>query len=190
MRKILFSLIMIAATVGIVTSSAYALFSDTSNVQGVSISSGNAALKINGNHDVTANWFTEKVYPGWIGGQRLSLGNVSTSNINLDLVAKLQDVSGDWDSLKDKTLVAIVEYASSTDADAALIAKNPGLNAVANTGWVSFSAWYRNNKSIGTNLKNNTTHEFVFWASIDTSAGTEITGKSVNSNWVITGTQS
>lgn len=191
MKRILFSLIMIAVTVGIVTASAYALFSDTANVQGVTINSGNADLKINGDQSFTASsWFTDSVYPGWIGGQKFYLGNSSSSNISLDLTAKLTSASGNWGELKDKINVALVEYGSSSDADAAIAAKNPGLAATANTGWVSFSDWNSSARAIGTKLEKNKTHYFVFWGTIANTVGNDISGKSVNSNWVITGNQS
>lgn len=190
MKKILFSLIMIAVTVGIVTASAYALFTDSSDVKGVSITSGDANLLVNGGESLNANWFADKVYPGWVSGQRFNLKNASASNINLNLTAKLSSVAYSWDSLKDTTLVALVEYSSWQDADAALAAKNPSLNAVENTGWISLADWYTTAKSIDTSIQQNQTHDFVFWTMIDKEATSQqIAGKSVSTNWLITANQ-
>jgi inosine-uridine nucleoside N-ribohydrolase len=46
MKKILLSILAIALTVGTVSASAYALFTDTANISGITITSGNADLQV------------------------------------------------------------------------------------------------------------------------------------------------
>lgn len=191
MRRILFSLIMIAATVGIVSASAYALFIDKAEVKGVSFSSGNADLLINGSGGINdADWFADEVYPGWIGGKYFYLTNDSDSNIGLTLTARLESATNDWGILKDKVNVALIEYSNSADALEAINKKDPSYGAGASTGWVSLSDW--NNatpKAFGTSIAHKANHFYVFWTQVATTADNTIIDKGTNTNWVINANQ-
>lgn len=114
MKKILLSILAIALTVGTVSASAYALFNDTVNVGGITISSGNADLKIyDGDHGseivsgTVTNLKFEGLYPGFRDYGKFTFKNDSKSNISLALTGRLTNANGEWDSLKNNIYAAI-----------------------------------------------------------------------------------
>jgi hypothetical protein len=192
LKKIIFGVLGIVLAVTLVSGSAYALFSDTVPVSGLSLSTGSADLKINGNLDAISNALSvTNAYPGWIDGVAFSLTNSSTTPIQLDTAARLTAATGSWGELSPVVMVAVVEYASSTDANNAMSAKNPVLaNVTANTGWLSLADWNSSTPtSFGTTLPNSGIHYYVLWSMIPSSADNSIAGKAVSVDYLITGTQ-
>lgn len=194
MNKILLSVLAIVLTVGIVSGTAYALFSDTVTVSGVTLATGNADLKINGDNDTLGPLAlsTSKTYPGWMDGQYFTLDNKSGADIGLAVTARITSASDDWGVLNSIVQVAVIEYAGPGSANNDLADKIPG-NAgtiLANTGWKTLADWHNvTPTSIGTTIPKGGTHHFVLWGMIPTSAGNAIAGKTVGTNWLLTGTQ-
>lgn len=193
MKRILFSILAIVLTVGAASGTAYALFSNTVTVSGVTLATGNADLKINGTNDslLAVALSTSNTYPGWQDGQYFTLDNKSTSDIGLAVTAKISGHSGSWDALKDVVQVAVIEYGGSSGAMSDLSDKVPG-NAgtiLANTGWKSLTDWEAAAVSIGTTIPKDGTHHFVMWARVLATADNGIAGKTVSTNWLLTGTQ-
>jgi hypothetical protein len=155
----------------------------------LSLSTGTADLKING-EDSLANALTvTNAYPGWQDAAYFELTNNSSTPIQLDTTAKLVSATGHWGELKDVVSVAVVEYANSTDATNAKSAGNPGLGATANTGWKTLSDWNSADTSFGNTLANPGTHSYLIWATVPSSADNSVSGKAVSVDYVITGTQ-
>jgi len=192
MNKILISILGIILTIGVVSGTAYALFSDTATVSGVTLTTGSADLKINDADSLPAVALsTSNTYPGWIDGQPFKLTNASTSPIALDVTSRITSKTGSWTTLSPVVEVAIVEYSDAGQAAGAVAAKNPAAGTwTASTGWKSLADWYAVTPTvIGTTIDQSTDHYFVMWGRIPTTAGNEISGLTVSTNWVLTGTQ-
>ncbi len=126
MKKILLSILAIALTVGTVSASAYALFSDTVNVSGITMTTGNANLGVY-DHDnartegskyisvsdpAIGAFFSQKlaaIYPGFDDVTQLWFRNESSSAIDLDLKMNLINPAGNWTELSNEVLVGISE---------------------------------------------------------------------------------
>lgn len=115
MKKIWFSVATIVLTVGLVSSAAYALFSDTVKVQGISITTGSVELKIwNGSvyvdsYNSPKTW--DKVYPGFEDYLDFTLKNNSDLKKSLKLSAKLvaDQTASNWASLSKQVKVAFAK---------------------------------------------------------------------------------
>jgi len=98
MKKIIFSFLSIILVLGVVSVSAYALFSSTATVSGLSFSTGNANLQIsadgtawNSSFELASNY--TNMAPGFSDSQDFYLKNTSLSNINLKIHTKVIDNS-------------------------------------------------------------------------------------------------
>jgi len=137
MKKIIGSLIAIVLTVGLVAGGAYALFSDTVEVQGITITSGSAVLKVKkmgtGWEDSVsfnnAQWM-EPLFPGHQNTNPITfwLKNQSTANIDLKVTGKIvSGATGDaWDALKNVVFIRVTNFYA------------PGSPA---TDWISLKDW-------------------------------------------------
>lgn len=206
MKKSLVSLVIAMLVLGAAAGASYALFFDRTQVKGMSISTGNADLKI-GNKDgstcvgVEGDFCDEityeeyplnDLYPGFMIGDKFRLINVSDSDIDLMVVATLRTHDGDWNDLKTKIEGAVIEYGgeSGAVADAAdTIPGNAG-TVVTNTGWQTMQWWANNSPEIvSTAIEKDEQRHFVLWLRVDENAGNEIAGKSVDLDLEFTGTQ-
>jgi hypothetical protein len=185
MKKILISMLAIAITIGAVTSSAYALFSDTVKVAGVTITSGNADLELyDGGTDIKLQSFVsalntsgalKNLYPGFKDYTEIDFENKSTADINLNLKGQLTAASGDWGYLKDKIWIAV-----SKDGDE---------NHFPTSGWKTLAEWNTQPISFGTAL-GKTREKYNFFIVVSESAGNEIASKGIyNVTFEFTGTQ-
>lgn len=188
MKKILLGVLAITMTVGLVSGSAYALFSDTEEVQGIAISAGNANLTVwdgTGYEDnAVLNMNFDAIYPGWRSGQRLTVRNDSLSEIGLDITGQLTgfeepNTNGieDWNVMKNNVQLAVVKYETAADAQAAIDAEDPSNGGVnqGGTGWHTLRDW-RNNVYDMTDdaVEQNARGFFVVWVQVDTEVDNEI----------------
>lgn len=110
-------------TISISVGTAYALFSTTASVSGITIAAGNAGLEIG--TDGSSYWpdynfsgsFFDKLYPGVnIFGPQFLIKNTSDANVDLALFAQLKDgdaiesPSGSWAALKDQIYIGFDYY--------------------------------------------------------------------------------
>jgi hypothetical protein len=126
MKKILLSILAIALTVGTVSASAYALFSDKVEVAGVTMTTGNANLeaydrspKLDGNgynyssvsgNDIR-NYFNTKLtnlYPNFKDYTEVWVSNRSDSKIALNPTLQITTTGGYWTELSNQISMAVV----------------------------------------------------------------------------------
>ncbi len=125
MKKILLSILAIALTVGTVSASAYALFSDTVNVAGVTMTTGNADLEAydrssDGNNGYVyssvsgadiRNYFNTKLtnlYPKFKDYTELWVSNKSSSKIALKPTLQITTTGGYWTELSNQIYMAVI----------------------------------------------------------------------------------
>jgi len=179
MRKILMGLMAIVLIAGVTTAAGYAVFSATATVNNVAFTTGTAGLQFapnnNGGAAPTTGWSSNytfptylvtNVYPGYTSGtQYVWVENTSSSNISLALSAQLVSATGDWGVL----------------------------NSVANMSIGTVSGplvnWNSADVPLNVTLASGQQMFLPVVFSISSSAGNEISGKSLITNWVITGTQ-
>jgi hypothetical protein len=189
MKKILISMLAIAITIGAVTSSAYALFSDTVKVAGVTITSGNADLKITdvGTDTLVSSWQyanglssdLSNLYPGKVDGTWMKFTNQSKSEINLDLSAQITTYGGNWNDLYNKIQLAILDKTHSINS-----------NPPTESEWHDLSYWYASPRSFGSVLNSGKDEEYRLFMRVKGIAGNEIAGKYLNNlTLTFTGTQ-
>lgn len=171
MKRIIFSVLAIAMAIGLTTGAAFALFSSTATVSGVTFSTGNAALKV---YDNAGGWTSsynpgnflfQNMFPGYTNSVKFTLYNNSSSNISMKLNAKIADgvtenPAGSWDILKDVVLVRFLDSSSSPL-----------------TGWASLNYWNTTGAQFDTGLAQNTTRDYYVDVMIDSSVGNTISGK-------------
>jgi hypothetical protein len=115
MKKIIFSFLTILLVIGTVSASAYALFSSTATVSGLTFSTGNANLQISRDNIVWGDSvdlpaaYTDMA-PGFFNSEEFYLKNISLSNIGLKITTKLFDNSSvanssAWNVIGDKIIV-------------------------------------------------------------------------------------
>lgn len=208
MKKSLVSLVIAMLVLGAAAGASYALFFDRTQVKGMSISTGNADLKIGGKSNADCvgeeNGFCDSItyteypldnlYPGFVIGDKFRLTNVSDSEISLMVEATLNSHTGDgWDDLKNVVSGRVIEYGSETDAntDASdTVPLNDSIGAVTDTDWQTMRWWANNSPEIvSTAIDQDGERHFVLWLKVDENAGNEIAGKSVDLDLEFTGTQ-
>ena len=182
MKKIIFSFLAIALTIGVVSGTAYALFFDTATVAGISVSAGSADIKISGdgtNYDDNAPNIgvnIPNIFPGYQMNDNFFVQNVSVSNISLDITGQLTSAGGDWGDLSPKLWLKIDDASNSSFT----------------TGWLTLAQWNNAAISLPNNpLANNASREYIAYFQVDPAAtSAEIAGKSLtNITFVLTGTQ-
>lgn len=197
MKKIYLSILAIVLTVGMVSGAAYALFNDTVAVSGLTVTTGNADLKVNGDDSSTngLGFSMQDIYPGWMDGKRFYLTNKSQSDISLDLSTILStytnNTTSDYHYLKDQVSIAILEYSSGAEANTDLTDGIPGNTTnTHNTGWKTLAEWKDSSKKISSSpLAKDAYRYYIIWAKVDSGAGNEIAEKNLTTNFVITGEQ-
>ena len=172
MKKIIVGLIGVVAIMAVTAGTAFAVFTATATVNNVAFTTGNADVQFSTDNSNWTNsytfgpWLATYVFPGYTsGGQTIYIKNNSSSAITLGFSAQLVSASGDWDTLKSVAFMSI-----------------NGVNG-------PLVHW--NNADVPINLTLGSGQQIsipvVF--SVSSGAGNEISGKSLTTNWVITGTQ-
>lgn len=171
MKKIILGLFSILLVISAATASGYAVFSASANVSNASFTTGTAGLQFS-TDDTTwtgsysfPDAFATNVYPGYSTTSSFWLNNTSTAPINLGITSQLVSATGDWGTLASVAHVVV--------------------NGVDHT----LQDWNTSAQDIGLSLAPNTPTQVTVTFYIPTSAGNEIAGKSLSTNWVITGTQ-
>jgi len=192
MKKIYLSILSIVATIGIVSGAAYALFSDTVKVSGLTVSTSNADLQINvmdenvdANYtdsiDVTSLVSIPNLYPGFQAEERFYLRNISKGSFYLRPSLQLTSAGGNWSTLKDTIEINITDL--GTDG-----------NGTYSWGWRTLAWWNSEAKTIsqtpGLDIGNDKAHQYKIEVRVPTTADNTIAGKTLsNVTFVITGTQ-
>lgn len=200
-KKSLVSLVTLMLVLGAAAGASYALFFDRAQVKGMTISMGNADLKIkneslvDGEHDqinYPENDLLADIYPGYVVGDKFRLINRSQAEISLMVEATIKNYSGNWNKLRDKIYGAVIEYGGETGAVNDASDGVPGTKGriVTNTGWRTMRWWAKHSpKIVSEPIALDEERHFVLWLKVDEDAGNEIKGKSVNLNFEFTGTQ-
>lgn len=177
----------IAMSIGITATAAYALFSDTVQVSGITFTAGNADLLVtdygvpslsvsSSDYSNAMNAKLSKLYPGFRDYTLVDFENTSTSNIGLNLKMQLTNAGGNWGDLKD------VLYMAITPKD------------ILPTGgdWKTLATWYANPITFSTEVLAHDGAKDTYRVSfaVDDNANNSISGKSLNPvTFVFTGTQ-
>ena len=171
MKKILIGFLGIIFVISATAASGYALFSANANVDNIAFTTGTAGLQFSADNNTYSDsytyssWFEQNVYPGYDHTTVVDLKNNSSSNISLAISAQLTSATGDWGALASVARVKI------NGVDGSLADWNSGVSSINLT--------LNPGQAAGINV------EFY----IPTSAGNEISGKQLSTNWVFTGTQ-
>lgn len=195
MNKIIAGILGTLLTIGVAGGAVYAVYTSQATAAAVVFETGNANLQLwNGSGWVTtwspSNFIFSGMYPGYGGSgvdetnstqyQQFFLKNLSTSDISLDVTAKLRDgvtesPPGAWDVLKDKVYVAVLLPDWS-----------------GGTGWHTLNEWNTTGYSLpGGSIAQNVQREYRFYVRVDGSVGNEISGQSLSAiQFDFNGTQS
>jgi len=130
MKKIFSSFLLIALVVAGVSLSAYALFSSTANIGGLTFSTGSADLQISTDGSTWSNSVSllplyENMAPNFTSdSQNIYLKNVSLSDIGLNVYTQLVDSSPTangavWDIIGEKVIVSFQKLVDSNWTDIA-----------------------------------------------------------------------
>jgi hypothetical protein len=176
MKKIWLSMLTIVLTVGTVAGAAYALFSDTVTVQGISITTGTADLKINNSNDpyIVPAGLTD-LKPGEIrtGYAPFTLNNASTAGIDLALKAQLTGYGTEFDNFKTKVSMRIL--------------RSDGL---VGSEWKTLNEWTTDMFTLNSTIANGGSTNYYFEVKVDSTAGNTMAGKTLDSvKFEITGEQ-
>lgn len=124
MKKIFSSFLLIALVIASVSLSAYALFSSTANVGGLTFSTGNADLQISSDGDTWASTLTlnpayTNMTANFTNSQEFYLKNNSLSNIGLKISNKLLEGTpanspASWTAIGGKINIAFEKYNGTT----------------------------------------------------------------------------
>lgn len=130
MKKILFGLLGLVMTAGLLGGGAYALFSSQATLENVSFASGNATLQIWDGDSYETTWNSTinlaNMYPGYTSpAYNMWLKNASTAPISLSVAMQLTNGGVNWPNGLENMVEALV--ANSDES--------------ANTGWISLNAW-------------------------------------------------
>jgi len=192
MKKIFISILALVLTVGAVSGAAYAFFSDKVTVSGITLSTGDAHLKIKpsnagddsfgNNLDLLGSIVDEEIYPGYGMDNSVfaafSLKNKSDADIALSVTGQLtsatEDPAGSWNLLKD-----VVQVAVNTSDD------------LLSSGWYSLADW--NTGAIafpGPVLDQDDTQDYKVYLRVLITAGNEIALTGLNNiTFDLVGTQ-
>lgn len=193
MKKVIFSLISILTAVSIVSASAFALFSDTAELRGITFATGNADLLVGVNsndlretYPVLASDFQFlELAPGKNNidnPQPMVLKNNSSSPIKLSVNGKLNNLfsqipAGSFNLLKDVVKMAVVD----------------SNNSLQPTDWHSLNDWVATEQVILTDanaLNQGEIRNFNVYVMVDESASNNISGKTLaNIKFDLIGTQ-
>lgn len=171
----------IAMTVAVIGGVAYAAFSDTASVEGVSFSAGDATLSVwdgdSYEQTFTSGWNFSGMYPGYTNStQTFWLKNESTSPVTFDITGTLRSgVTGDWTELSPNVEVAIIPVSDTDPAG----------------DYHTLAAWNSpGGHSILPQLAAGAEQQYRVYVNVPVSAGSEIEGKSLSGvNFDFTGTQ-
>lgn len=177
MNRVVSGLLLVGMLVVAVGGATLALFQDTSTVNGITISAGDADLQIFNGSAYVNNWNVSQaltgLHPGYSETIDAKFKNASVSDIPLTLAVKLTSAGGDWNVLKDAIHIKIANAANDTTfLDKSL--------ADLNSGFWGF----------GPNLAHNAERTYKVTVYVPNTYGNEIAGKSItNVTFQITGTQ-
>lgn len=171
MKKIILGMLSMLLVLSAATTNAFAVFSASDNVNNASFTTGTANLQFSndgttwtGNYTF-ANAFAQNVYPGYSTNGTFWLNNTSTAAINLKISTQLTSSVGDWGVLAPVAHVVV--------------------NGVDHT----LQDWNASDQDISLVLAPNVPTQVSVTFYIPSTAGNEIAGKSLTTNWVVTGVQ-
>ncbi len=181
MKKIIIGLLSLFSVVAISAGTAYAAFSSSVTVSDVAFTTGTSGLQVS--LDET-NWTSsvdiggpshmvvQNAFPGYTSpATHIFFKNTSTSAINLKLSGQLTSATGDWNILKDVSTVSATNDRNSNNASFTL------------------DQWNASARDMGITLAPSQEVGVSIVLSISPSADNTIAGKTLNTQWVITGTQ-
>ncbi len=178
MKKIIMSLMAIAMTVGVVSSAAYALFSDTATVNGITIATGNADLRVSGTSSgFQNNWNVglnlTGIYPGYTASAPIFLENNSSSDIPLEVKARLT-AANNWPNLSGDVQMRVVDVDSSEF-----------------TSWYTLAQWNATERSLpGDPIAHTDAREYIIEMRVPSTANNSIAGQTLsNITFTLTATQ-
>lgn len=187
MNKIVSGVLGLVMVLALTAGSAYALFSDSATVSGVTLTTGSTDLQVkladgSDTYDSTLDLSTH-VFETLSPGQEtvplaFDVRNSATDNVTLDLTGLLTSAAGDWGVLSPVLKMAIYK---STDT----------ATTGATTGWKTLTEW--NNAPVAlplSPLAQNGENNYKVSFMLDTSADNSVQGKTLSSVVVVlTGTQ-
>jgi len=184
MRKILSGMLGIVMTAAVVGGVAYAAFSSTASVEGVSFSTGDATLLVWDGDSYesvfTSGWTFSSLFPGATGTpQSFWLKNTSDVAVDLALTGKLRDgVVGDWTVFKNNVEIAITDFG-----------EGPG-----GTDWYDLETWNAGTAAFdaGSNfvLSQGEEQQYTMHVRVKSTAGSEMENQTLSGvNFDFTGTQ-
>lgn len=183
MRKILSGMLGIVMSASVVGGVAYAAFSSTASVEGVSFSTGDATLSVWDGDSYesvfTSGWSFSGLYPGATGTpQSFWLKNTSTVAVTLGLTGKLRNgVVGDWDAFKNNVEISITNF-----------------GVVSPTLWYDLETWNSGTPQFDSGstlvLSQGQEQQYQMHVRVKPEAGNEIENKTLSGvNFDFTGTQ-
>lgn len=170
-----------------VSTAAYALFTDTSSVAGMTVTAGNADLQIstqssttgfNDSQDFNNSILDDQVFPGYQSDNvDFWLKNNSQSDISLSLHAQMTSYhnisSGSWSALKD---IVYIRVQNISDGQT--------------TNWQSLDNWYTTGFDLPLALDQAQVNQYQIQLKVDSSATNAIKNKGLsNINFDIVATQ-
>ena len=178
MKKILFGLLGLVMTAGLLGGGAYALFSSQATLENVSFASGNATLQIWDDDSYEATWNSTidlaNMYPGYVSPvQEMWLKNASTAPINLGVVMALTTGGSGWGTL----LKDVIEMRVADSLDNTVV------------GWKSLNDWFTNPASLGSITPDSETLYNLYFRMSDTADNTAANLSMPGVGFTLTGTQ-
>jgi hypothetical protein len=184
MKKIILSVLAIVLTVGVVSGAAYALFSSTVTVSGITFFTGYAGLKVTDSQSTVlvsdsaySAAMTAKLgnlYPGFQDYTNVDFLNNSSSNIGLNLSMQLTSAGGNWGELSNMLYIAVT----------------PQGTAPTGSDWHTLAAWNAAPINFGTTLAHNATSSYRISFAVDSTADSSIANMQLTGvTFVLTGTQ-
>jgi hypothetical protein len=171
---------MILILIAVVSGAAYALFTDTAEVKGISFSAGNADLQFSVDGGSWGDSYTfdslieENVYPGYKDYAEFWVKNDSDSEIDLELSAQIvsQSNTTGWNALKN---VAKVWIGDETGTDG--------------VGYNTLQWWSAVKRDLDVTLGYNEGMKMRVYLEIPSTADNSIADKIVDTDWTLYGDQ-